>query len=106
MWSDLEVPSGGQRRPRQQRCLKEGFFSSADMARLQSMQRVIYAVTAAVPGHRLSRTDASNRRIQFLGLLYSCLKPVSTSFSSPGRHNTQARCSSRGVPFPFFLKNL
>ena len=50
--------------------------------------------------------DAPNRRTQVAGLLYSCLQPVSTSFSSPGRHITQARCNRRGVPFACCLKNL
>ena len=76
-----------------------------------TMQRMFYAVTALVPGHSAS-TDASNRRTQFVGLLYSCVQPASAYCSSPGRHSTQARCNSRrlgnsgGVPFACFLNNL
>ena len=38
-------------RPPHQSDERRLFFCSADMARLQSMQRVTYAVTALVPGH-------------------------------------------------------
>ena len=81
------------------RCFSKG------MARWLSTHLVTYAVTAVAPGH-MAFTDASKDNNHFWGLLYSCLQPFSASFSSPGRHSTQARCNSRGVPFACFLKNL